>query len=572
MPLLKSTENVGNPIVYVFLTLIISSITYILYDDYKKLTIFIAGFFFSALLYKYSLNFAGSLLIVFIIGILLNNMYYAIPQNINNVVRIKNVNSYGITASYKGKNINLNIKDADIKNQERYKIKGEGKVNEDFKYGIIGEINVYTYKKIEDDFITNLARLKENTYKRLEDNLGVRKSGLISSISFGFKDYLDSEDKEDMSNWGIIHTISVSGLHVMLVYGFLQKIIGKTSALAVTMLYVIFTGCAYSSIRAFIMLLSIIGAGIAKRNNNSLSAISLSGIIIMLNNPNAVFQLSFQLSFLATAGIILLKKYFDYKLYKLNPKLREGMSITLSAQVFTMPLIMLTYNEVSLNFVLGNLILVPIINLLVIAGNLSMIIIKIPFIFDFASYCIDKIINILDYSMRFCEYFNILPVYTNEHVVTLYCIMLISAYFIKKNFKKFIYLPIISLLIILVQIYSPILTIKNYEEGAVLIAYRGKRILCCNDKCRNIKSLKNRIYASNTYVNKNSVNIRRSLKIINNEDKLFLHDYDKNAEIIGCYYKKHYEDYDIINFDRNNINTLYIFEKDGKNIILEGIV
>ena len=267
MLLFTNNKNAQNPIIFVFLTLIISSITYILYKDYKGLTILIVGFFFSALLYRYSLSFVISLLIIFSAGLSINNMYYSIPSHIDDVVRIKSINSYEVIASYKGKNVNLISKNITMKNQERYKIKGRGKVNEDFKYGIIGEIKVYTYEKLEDDFITKLARLKENTYKKFQENIGKRKSALISSISFGFKDYLDDGDKNDMKNWGVIHTISVSGLHVMLVYGFLQKVTGKVTSLIITLLYVIFTGCAYSSIRAFIMLLSVVGAKIIKINN-----------------------------------------------------------------------------------------------------------------------------------------------------------------------------------------------------------------------------------------------------------------------------------------------------------------
>ena len=201
-----------------------------------------------------------------------------------------------------------------------------------------------------------------------------------------------------------------------------------------------------------------------------------------------------------------------------------------------------------------------------------MLVIKIPFIFDFISYCINIIINILDYVMNICEFFNIMPVYTNEYIVTLYCIMFISIYFIKHNFKRFIYMPIVGLIIILIQIYSPVMTIKNYEDNNLIIARQGKRILCCNDKYKNLKSLKNRLYISRICDKNKIININKSLKIINNNDTLIIRSSGKTPKNISYYYKKDYVDYDIIKFDKNNINTLYIFEKNEEFVILEGIV
>ncbi len=550
--------NVSNPIVYIFLTLIISSIFYVLYEDYKELTIFIAGFFFAVLLYRYYLNFVISMVLIFFIGLWINSMYYYIPHNINDTVRIKSVNSYGILGLYKEKTVNLKFKKHMVmKEGEKYKIKGEGSVNDDFKYGISGTIEVQCCKKEKEDCIAKLAQIKRTAYKKLEENLGSRKSGLISSMSFGYKEYLDKEDKDIMQNWGIIHTISVSGLHIMLVYGIVQRMAGKGGGLIITFIYVLLTGGAYSSLRAFLMLVSIIGAEIVQRNNNSLSSISLAGIIILIKDPICIFQMSFQLSFLATIGIILFKDFFHNKLYKLNPKIREILSISLSAQVLTAPLIMISYNEFTLNFILGNMVLVPIINILVILGNLSILVMKVEMIFDLLCYGIFNVINFLDFTMNLCSNFNMAALYTNEYVVTIYCIMFVSSYFIKKNFKKFAYVPAITLAIILVQIYSPVLTLKYYDEGAVLISYKGNRILYCEKNCKEVKALKERTYASKVYEGSNKIRIGKDLIMENREEKLILN--NKN------------QDYGIISFEKNNINTLYVFNKE-KPVVVESMI
>ena len=214
--------------------------------------------------------------------------------------------SYDIVSTCNGKKIILDdLKDSDLEVSKRYYIQGKAQSNTDKSKGIVGEVLVEKCIPIEDDWITNIYKMKYNVYELLKENLGQRKSALISSISFGYKEYLDEEDENDMKNFGIIHSISVSGLHVAIVYAFIKKVTGNKLGLLGTILYVILTGSEYSCIRAFIMLAAVEGADIFQRNNNSLSSISLSGIIILMLSPYSAFEISFQLSFLATIGIIL---------------------------------------------------------------------------------------------------------------------------------------------------------------------------------------------------------------------------------------------------------------------------
>ena len=188
--------------------------------------------------------------------------------------------------------------------------------------------------KVDGDFITKLYDVKRNIYTRLEENLGKRKAGLIASIAFGYSDYLDEEDKEDMKNFGVIHSISVSGLHVAIVYGFLRIFMGGKFGLLATMIYVIFTGSNYSSIRAFVMLSSVEVGHILKRNNSSISALCLSAMILIIYQPYSIFSISFHLSYLATLGIIMFNKKFNNILYKLHAKAQTTIKFNIKCSNF----------------------------------------------------------------------------------------------------------------------------------------------------------------------------------------------------------------------------------------------
>ena len=87
-------------------------------------------------------------------------------------------------------------------------------------------------------------------------------------------------------------------------------------------------------------------------------------MILTIFKPYSIFEISFHLSYLATLGIILMNKKMNNMLYKFPGKLREGISIALSAQIFTVPYLLLIFRDLSLNFIIGNLCLVPFVNIL----------------------------------------------------------------------------------------------------------------------------------------------------------------------------------------------------------------
>lgn len=557
---LKKIEEVVNPIVYVFMTLILSSITYGIFTNFKKLTIFVVCFFFICIFYYCGTKFTFVLMIFFTIGIMFNYSYYNISFESRNDVRVLKNTSYEVLGSYKGKKIILkNLKDNVNVGQCIY-VNGKFKMNTIKERGIVGTLYINKSKKSSGDFISKLYYLKNKIYKMLEDNIGKRKAGLISSIAFGYSEYLDEDDKIDMKNFGIIHAISVSGLHVAIVYGVLKRFLGVRFALIFSIIYVLFTGSNYSSIRAFIMLTIIEISHLVKKNNNSLSALSISGIILLLIKPYAVFEISFQLSYLATLGIILYNKKLNYKFYKLPRVLRNTVSISLSAQIFTFPYLVLVFNEVSINFILGNLLLMPFINGIVVLGNILPLTYIIPSVFDFFSYINLLIIKCLDWSLDKIEYYSLPIINCNKYTAILYMSILISVYFIKNNRKKFIYFPVVFIIFIAIELYSPIPKIQYYKEGAFLIANKGERVLLIHGKNIDINKLKNISNATKVYRNDGTICIGNKIKLNKYKNNYTLKVNNKNYILKTNKGKVKSKDYDIINFSDNNINEIIIFK------------
>lgn len=553
----KKIEQVVNPLVYIFLTLAISCISYGLIEEFRGLSIFIVAFFFVCIFYYCGISFTSVMIIFFIIGVFMNISYYRVGNQIKGKVRIVKVNSYNIIGNYEGKNIVLKT-NKNLSVGEKYKIIGDLEKLPDKYNGIVGEVEPQVMNKVNGDFISKLCNIKRKIYFDLEENLGRRKAGLIASIAFGYSDYLDPEDKEDMKNLGIIHSISVSGLHVVIVYGFLKIFMGGKFGLLATMIYVIFTGSGYPSIRAFVMLACVEGGHILKRNNSSISALCLSAIILIIYQPYSIFSISLHLSYLATLGIIMFNKKFNNLLYKLYAKLREALSLTLSAQIFTLPYLIIIFKDFSVNFIIGNLFLAPLVDIMVITGNVLALTYAFPKLFDFFSYLNLKIIEIFDWMLNIIDRVSLPMFYGNEYVAFFYLILILSLYFIKKGYKNFIYLPFVSILVIGIQIYSPILNIIYYKEGAILISYKNNRVLMTNENKIDIKRLSKTSLATKIYREGKPIEVYGMCNI-KLQDKNYILETPKEKYLLKMANSKNESgEYDIINFREGPTNKVFL--------------
>ena len=556
---IEKIGEVKTPIIYISLTIIISSIVYGLYFKYFLPAAIVAGCFFIFILFSTNKCFTIFIVIIFLIGIGININYYNVNINKNFIGKIRVIEnkSYYKIISFKGKR--LYIQDFQGELGEKFIIKGIFTKEVDREKGIIGNIKVNSSKKIKEDFRYKLYELRKKIYFKLEENIGKRKAGLILSLAFGCPDYLDNEDSEDMRGMGVIHAVSVSGLHVALVYGILKKFLNNKIALLGTVIYVLLTGAEFSSLRALIMIMFLSFSFGFRKNYNSLGALAFSALIITLVAPYAPFKLGFQLSFLATLGIIMFSQKLNNKLYKFPKYLRETFSISLSAQVFTIPIMIIAFEEFSIAFIIGNTILVPIFDILIKLGNLLLIVLPFSILFDFISFIIYKVINFLD-SIMYYLYIFPQEIIINKGFALIYVCALIGLYYGVKKDKKFILLPIIANFVFMIHIYSPIVRVDYYKEGAILVSYRGDRAVVTNKRNIDIKTLKKVSLTSKGYREGKKIKIKNGIEIFK-DDKDFIIKIKEREYTINMSKKKNFKkEYDIIDFKNNNLNGFYILK------------
>ncbi|MCX6256902.1 MAG: ComEC/Rec2 family competence protein [Bacteroidia bacterium] len=202
-----------------------------------------------------------------------------------------------------------------------------------------------------------------------------KEFAVLSALTLGYRDELDSETRQAFSDSGTIHILTVSGLHVGIVFFiidtmllFMRKnrylnILRLLIIISVIWFYAFLSGMAPSILRATVMFSFVVAGRSMKRDSNSTNILAATAFFLLLADPFMINETGFQLSFLAVAGILHL--YFPiYKLlecrYKLGNRILSLIAVSLAAQISNAPLSIFYFHQFPNYFLLANMVAVPI--------------------------------------------------------------------------------------------------------------------------------------------------------------------------------------------------------------------
>ena len=198
-------------------------------------------------------------------------------------------------------------------------------------------------------------------------------SGFLTAILTGDKENLSSYRIETFRKTGLSHLMAGSGLHVSLLLGFLFAILNifRTRRLIINiicsafLLFLIpFMNFSPSAIRAVIMNLVMLWSTTVKKDTDPLSSLSLAAIILLVFRPYSLKDLSFVLSFGATAGIILLSPVIENLIEKITKRSFPSFSMVLAVHIFIVPISAFYFGSFSLISIPANLLFVPVFPLI----------------------------------------------------------------------------------------------------------------------------------------------------------------------------------------------------------------
>jgi competence protein ComEC len=177
---------------------------------------------------------------------------------------------------------------------------------------------------------------------------------------------------------GLAHVLAASGFHVALLLGFVLTITRNLSpkkqfliGVTILIIYGTLTGLQPSVMRAILMGIGALIGLLYNRQVNSLSSLLLAAIILLLWQPLWIWDLGFQLSFLATLGLIITVPLLTNKIVYLPNLIAEPMAISLAATLWTLPLLMYNFNSIALYNIPINIITTPLITLISLGGVFS---------------------------------------------------------------------------------------------------------------------------------------------------------------------------------------------------------
>jgi len=220
--------------------------------------------------------------------------------------------------------------------------------------------------------VGRLLLLKHNFMLQIERLLPEPSAGLGEGLLLGVKRALGDELEETFRRTGIIHIVVLSGYNVMIVVYFIlylcRSFLSKRTSTIVGVLaiaaFAMLVGLGATVVRASIMAVLLLVVGLTGRIYLALNGLLLAGVIMLLWNPYLLaFDVGFQLSFLATLGLILLSPHLEKHLLWTPTTfgLREFMIATISTQIFVLPLLLYQMGEFSVVAVAVNILALPMV-------------------------------------------------------------------------------------------------------------------------------------------------------------------------------------------------------------------
>lgn len=258
-----------------------------------------------------------------------------------------------------------------------------------------------------------LLRVRERLVAQYTDYFEGEQLAVLSALTLGDKTMLNAATRQSFSETGTSHILALSGLHLSIIFGLFSvsfvhqwlrrhrrtNIVLSLLLIAAMWCFVALTGAPLSLVRSAAMLTAVQVAGaLFLGRGSTLNNLSLAALVILLCDPLALLDISFQLSFWAVLTIVLFGRYFWNRIpqpfYEVPRKRKVGWplryactvgvwcwrlffsfaSVSLSAQVGTLPFILYYFHQVAPYALLANVVVIPLAHVLLYGAFLFLLI------------------------------------------------------------------------------------------------------------------------------------------------------------------------------------------------------
>lgn len=352
-----------------------------------------------------------------------------------------------------------------------------------------------SYEVAENNELSFFQKIKQHRFQLLSriDQSSLKKEvkNFLKGIILADRTEMGEVLLKDFNRSGLTHFIAISGTHIVIIYWVLMLCItpffnGKNRIFGIILSLLFIWGFAFyigfgnSVVRSCIMITVYYVLVLLQRKTDLLHSLSLAGLIILFIDTQQLFDLGFQLSFIAVFGIFWLNqpllKYFPKPKNIFQKILINTFTISLSAQLATIPLVLFYFHQFSWVSIPANLIIVPISEIIIVSSLVMTLFFSLNFMFHSLEWSYDVLIGLLLkmihwFGSRDFLFSKMIPMSLPELIYTiilLYFLRNLILNFTLKTFARYtlIFLGFILLRTGLTEFYlnkDERVTIKNYK-------------------------------------------------------------------------------------------------------------
>ena len=353
-----------------------------------------------------------------------------------------------------------------------------------------------------------LIRWREYLLHELsKTNMDSRELGVLSALVLGKSSAIDREVMQTYASAGVVHVLAVSGMHVALIYWLLkplfERLWGRSRArklktlipVVLLWLYAAITGFSPSVLRAAWMFSFVIVADNFGLRNTIYNTMAASAILLLAFDPQVAFSMGFMLSYLAVVGISAIHPALHRLIYfqnRFGKWLWELSSVSISAQLATMPLTLYLFHQFPTWFVITNAMVIPLSTVILYLALFFFAVLAFPPITSFVGGLLGLLTRIMNDLMQWSATWPhalIDRVYWEpwEAVVCAVLICCTCATLLGRS-KRSLLLSMVLAIVWLVANSIQLFQKRNEAEVCIHSSYSGESITAYNQGTLNIIS------------------------------------------------------------------------------------
>ena len=450
----------------------------------------------------------------------------------------KKYRKYEVWAKAEGNEINAILyvpkeeKQLDFKNyyQTKVYINKVESPNNDFQFDYakyLARKGIYYQSFATDEILEapkkTLTISEKIRQKRLEilntidgSKLPKREREFLKGIILADRTEMDAEMVSDFSKSGLVHFLAISGTHLAIIFWLILYLLKpifpakfRKIPIVLSLLFIwsftIFIDYGSSVVRSCLMITAYYSFVLLQRKPDLLHAMAIAGFAILIFDTHQVFDVGFQLSFIAVFGIFWLNEPILKNLPRPKNKIQDFLfnviSVSLAAQIATLPLVIFYFHQYSFLSIVANVIIVPFSEIIIIFSLLMTVLFAFKLEFSWLSFIYEKLVDFLLKSIHFFadqDWFFIknIPLNWVELIILFVVIFLLRGLFLhqSKTMLRFLGIALLFFMVrIIVDFYqfkkTETLVVENFNQKTI-IQKEGNRAIFGVDKKSNNEMLK----------------------------------------------------------------------------------